>query len=76
MIQSFMVKIKSHLTVNSTVNPTDSPIIIKMKKKTMLAKALDRHSGDALNMVKFSSIVDPHFIRKIYNVNDELEKYF
>ena len=71
MIQSFMVKIKSHLTVN----PTDSPIIRKMKKP-MLAKALDRHSGDALNIIKSSSMIDPRFKRKIYNVNEQLEKDF
>ena len=40
----------------------------------MLAKAIDRHSGDALNIIKFSSMIDPHFKRKIYNASEQLEK--
>ena len=42
----------------------------------MLTKALDRHSGDALNIIKFNSMIDPRFKRKIYNVNEQLEKDF
>ena len=41
-------------------------------RKPMQNKALDRHSGDALNIIKFSSKIDPHFKREIYNVNEQM----
>ena len=29
-----------------------------------------------LNIIQFSSMIDPHFKRKIYNVSEQLEKEF
>ena len=56
MIQYFNVQTQRHLQPNST----DSSLIKKMKHP-MLAKSLNRHSGDALNIIKFSSMIDPRF---------------
>ena len=70
MIHSFNVQIQRHLQPKST----DSSLIRKMKQP-MLAKALTRHSGEALNIIKFSSMIDPRFKRKKI-VTEQMEEDF
>ena len=70
MIQSFNVQIQKNLQTKTT----DSSLIRKMKQP-MLAKALTRHSGEALNIIKYSSKIDPHFKRKQFNVIEQMEDF-
>ena len=71
MIQSFNVQIQRHLQPKST----DSSLIRKMKQP-MLAKALTRHSGEALNIIKYSSMIDPRLKRRKSNVTEQMKEDF
>ena len=42
----------------------------------MVNKALNRCSGDALEIIKFHLMIDPRFKRKKMNVTEQLEEDF
>ena len=69
MIKSFIDKIQKHLQPMAH----DTSLIKKMKEP-MLDKLLTRHSGEAINIIKFSSKIDPRFKRKDFNSTEQMEK--
>ena len=68
MIQSFIDKIQKHLQPM-----TCDTSLIKNMKKSMLEKLLTRHSDEAINIIRFSSKIDPRFKRKEFNSTQEME---
>ena len=53
---------------------THDTSLIKKMKEPMLDKLLTRHSDEAINIIKFSSKIDPHFKRKDFNATEQMEK--